>query len=136
MSCCHYRGCREKLLPLQLKHTKNSFNVKYIPLNQITGYHCSSANNVQIILSQFIAVRHIEATGLILLKQWNKKLLAKQIIGKIFQLPVQPGSAPLMGKGKQHTVLQRGNDRYRDLIARTNRQEEMLFQLRQQRKWD
>lgn len=80
-------------------------------------------------------MRQIEATGLILLKQWNKKLLAKQIIWKIFQLPVLPLSAPLMGKGKQHTVLQRGNDRYRDLIARTNRQEEMLFQLRQQGKW-
>lgn len=86
MPCCHYRGSRKNLLPLQLKHTKNPFNAKYIPLKQITGYQCSSANNVRIIVRQLIAVRQIEATGLILLKQWNKKLLAKQIIGKFFNL--------------------------------------------------
>lgn len=74
-------------------------------------------------------MRQIEATGLILLKQWNNKLPAKQVIEKIFQLPVQPLSAPLMGKGKQHIVLQGGNNGYRDLIVWTNRQEEMLFQI-------
>lgn len=77
---------QEKLLPFQLKHTKNLFNVKYIPLKHITGYHCSGANNVRIIVSQLIAVRQIEVAGLILLKQWNKKLLAKQITGKFFNL--------------------------------------------------
>lgn len=85
---CHVATteAQEKLLPFQLKHTKNLFNVKYIPLKHITGYHCSGANNVRIIVSQLIAVRQIEATGLILLKQWNKKVLAKQITGKFFNL--------------------------------------------------
>lgn len=80
------RGSRKKLLPTSSSTQKNPFNVKYIPLKQITGYHRFSANNVQIIVSQLIAVRPTEATDLILLKQWNKKLLAKQVTGKFFHL--------------------------------------------------
>lgn len=48
---------------------------------QIAGYRCFSAKNVQTTLRQLIAMRQTEVTCLILLKRWNKKLLAKQIIG-------------------------------------------------------
>lgn len=129
--CCHQR-LQEKNSSLLFKHP----NVKYIPLKQITGYHRFSANNVQIILRQLIAMRQTEVTCLILLKQWNKKLLAKQTKGNI-SIYHTASLCTTNGQWRTAGSLAKGGWWIQRIsLITSNRQEEMLFQLRQQRKQD